>query len=131
MILLQTKSDQFRQEISEAKSAGAQVVELRLDYLEDLDLEDPLPALEKLLGSCRTQRISAIVTLRPAWEGYEPPAHFPPFPDIAASRPAAKVQFYCSRLHTELYYAREGGLGGKGEGFLIVNRRVTIGTRKI
>jgi len=59
----------LEQEIAEAKSSGAEVVELRLDYLEDLSLEDPLPALEKLLGSCKTQRIPAIVTFRPDWEG--------------------------------------------------------------
>ena len=57
------------QEIQEAKSAGAQVVELRLDYLEDLPLEDPQPALERLLGCCKTQRTPAIVTFRPEWEG--------------------------------------------------------------
>ena len=64
-----TKNRSLAQEIQEAKSAGAQVVELRLDYLEDLPLEDPQPALERLLGSCKAQRIPAIVTFRPQWEG--------------------------------------------------------------
>lgn len=57
------------QEMQEAKDAGADIMELRLDYLTDLDSQDPLPVLEKLITASKALGLPAIVTLRPAWEG--------------------------------------------------------------
>lgn len=57
------------QEVEEVKKAGADLVELRLDYLGDLDLEDPEPQIHKLLEACKQAQLPAIVTFRPSWEG--------------------------------------------------------------
>lgn len=45
------------------------MVELRLDYLKDLDLEDPEAQIQSLLDASRRAELPAIVTLRPSWEG--------------------------------------------------------------
>ena len=57
------------QEIEEVRAAGAGVIELRLDYLKDLDLEDPEAQIQALLGASRQAELPAIITLRPGWEG--------------------------------------------------------------
>ena len=57
------------QEIQEAYELGADAIELRLDFLEDLTLQDPGPPLKALLGKCKEVDRPAIVTLRPEWEG--------------------------------------------------------------
>lgn len=57
------------QDIELAKSLGAEVVELRLDFLKDLDLENPKPQLQQQLDACKQAGLQAIVTFRPAWEG--------------------------------------------------------------
>ena len=51
------------------KEAGADVIELRLDYLNDLDVAAPESTFEKLIGACKAIGLPAIVTLRPTWEG--------------------------------------------------------------
>ena len=51
------------EELREAEAAGADVVELRLDFLERFDAAADLPAL--LAGT----RLPAIVTYRASWEG--------------------------------------------------------------
>jgi 3-dehydroquinate dehydratase/shikimate dehydrogenase len=56
-------------EIDEAAACGAEVVELRLDFLKDLDLLSPGPTLKTLLDACKAVQLPAIVTFRPAWEG--------------------------------------------------------------
>ena len=53
----------------EIQAAGADVVELRLDYLEDLNLEDPEAQIQRLLDACKKAELPAIITLRPGWEG--------------------------------------------------------------
>jgi len=53
----------------EAKAAGATAVELRLDFLTDLDTADPRPVLATLLAGCARAGLPAVVTFRPAWEG--------------------------------------------------------------
>lgn len=57
------------QEIQEAKEAGADVIELRLDYLKDLNAEAPEEGLKKLIDTSKAVGLPAIVTLRPVWEG--------------------------------------------------------------
>ena len=57
-------------EIREAAEFGADVVELRLDFLKDIDLLEPKATLKRLLGACDAYKLPAIVTFRPAWEGY-------------------------------------------------------------
>lgn len=52
------------QEAQEALTAQADIVELRLDYLDQFDPETDLPLL---LNQCP---LPAIVTYRPSWEGY-------------------------------------------------------------
>lgn len=49
-------------EAQEALAAGADIVELRIDFLETLDAERDLP---RLLSDCP---LPAIVTYRPDWE---------------------------------------------------------------
>lgn len=49
----------------EAKRRGADVVEIRLDYLEDF-LLNPAQNLSNLITNCS---LPAIVTFRPVWEG--------------------------------------------------------------
>ncbi|BDA46464.1 probable shikimate dehydrogenase (NADP(+)) at C-terminar half [Coccomyxa sp. Obi] len=56
-------------EIREAAEFGADVVELRLDFLKGIDLLDPKATLKRLLGACDAYKLPAIVTFRPAWEG--------------------------------------------------------------
>lgn len=53
----------FIEEIREAVAAGVDVVELRLDFLKDFDVERDL---ELLMAACP---IPYIVTYRPKWEG--------------------------------------------------------------
>ena len=53
-------------ELREAYSSGADIVELRLDYLQDCDPEQDL---ESLLAA---SQLPVIVTCRPDWEGCEP-----------------------------------------------------------
>jgi 3-dehydroquinate dehydratase/shikimate dehydrogenase len=50
-------------ELREAEQAGAQVVELRLDFLSGFSAERDLPAL------LSAARLPLVVTFRPAWEG--------------------------------------------------------------
>ena len=56
------------QEIQEAYELGADAIELRLDFLEDLTLKDPGPPLKALLGKCNELARPPIVPLRPEWE---------------------------------------------------------------
>ena len=56
-------------EIQEAAEAGADVIELRIDFLKDLDLLNPEPVLTKLLDACTAANLPPIVTFRPSWEG--------------------------------------------------------------
>lgn len=51
-------------EAQEAQQAGADLVELRIDYLEAFSPEADLPVLIKGCG------LPVIVTYRPTWEGY-------------------------------------------------------------
>ena len=51
------------EEAAEAVVAGADVLELRLDYLDSFNVESDLP---ELLSNCP---LPAIVTYRPHWEG--------------------------------------------------------------
>ncbi len=53
-------------ELREAYSSGADIVELRLDYLQDFEPEQDL---ESLLAA---SQLPVIVTCRPDWEGCEP-----------------------------------------------------------
>lgn len=50
-------------EADEAMAAGADIVELRIDFLQDFD---PERDLAELLGKCP---LPSIVTFRPTWEG--------------------------------------------------------------
>lgn len=59
------------EEIKQAASYGADLVELRLDFLKDLDLVNPRPTLNALLDACKAAGLQAIVTFRPEWEGCE------------------------------------------------------------
>ena len=61
--------DCVTQEIAEAKRIGAEVVELRLDFQEDLDLQNPGPQIQEQLSACKQAGMPAIITLRPQWEG--------------------------------------------------------------
>ena len=56
-------------EIDEACDLGADAIELRLDFLQDLKMNDPGPVLKALLAKCKQLDRPAIVTLRPDWEG--------------------------------------------------------------
>ncbi|BDA45169.1 3-dehydroquinate dehydratase [Coccomyxa sp. Obi] len=76
-------------EIREAADIGADVLELRVDFLKDMDLYDPAPSLKRLLEGCEAAGLPAIVTFRPAWEtgqytGPEPPR-------LAALKTAAEL----------------------------------------
>lgn len=55
--------DGMVEEAAEAAAAGADIVELRLDYLEAFNPEADLP---RLLSGCG---LPVIVTFRPDWEG--------------------------------------------------------------
>eukprot|EP00882_Tetradesmus_deserticola_P017015 GHRQ01018201.1.p1 GENE.GHRQ01018201.1~~GHRQ01018201.1.p1 ORF type:complete len:485 (+),score=174.84 GHRQ01018201.1:201-1655(+) len=61
--------DAFLQEIAEASATGVDVLELRLDFIQDFE---PMKDLERLMSACS---MPYIVTYRPAWEGgnYEGP----------------------------------------------------------
>jgi 3-dehydroquinate dehydratase len=48
------------------------VIELRIDFLKDLDLRNPEPVLTRLLDACKAANLPPIVTFRPAWEGWGP-----------------------------------------------------------
>eukprot|EP00884_Botryococcus_braunii_P011164 jgi/Botrbrau1/20048/Bobra.200_1s0053.1 len=63
-----TVSDAVK-EIQEAAELGADLVELRLDYLEDLDLKSPEEALETLYQACEDSDVLPITTFRPKYEG--------------------------------------------------------------
>ncbi len=54
------------EEIKLAAAAGADVVELRADYLKDFDAETDV---KRLLDACATVALPAIFTYRPIWEG--------------------------------------------------------------
>ncbi len=56
-------------EIREVADFGADVVELRIDFLKDIDLFNPAAFLNPLLDACNAVRLPAIVTFRPNWEG--------------------------------------------------------------
>ena len=56
-------------EIEEACELGADAIELRLDFLQDLKMNDPAPVLKALLAKCKQLDKPAVVTLRPEWEG--------------------------------------------------------------
>lgn len=51
------------EEIEQIAKGGADIVELRLDFLTDLNAEKDIPAL------LSSSRLPAIVTYRPVWEG--------------------------------------------------------------
>ena len=57
-------------EINEAADLGATIVELRIDFLKDIDLSHPAPTLTSLLKACEAANVPALVTFRPAWEGW-------------------------------------------------------------
>jgi 3-dehydroquinate dehydratase len=57
------------EEIKEAAEFGADTVELRIDFLKDLDLMNPKPTLTALLDACKAAGLQALVTFRPEWEG--------------------------------------------------------------
>ena len=58
------------QEVRDAAAAKADVVELRLDYLRDMNFLEPEGHLSALLEACEGVGLPCIVTLRPTWEGY-------------------------------------------------------------
>ncbi|EIE21050.1 aldolase [Coccomyxa subellipsoidea C-169] len=74
-------------EIGEAAHLGADLVELRLDFLTDIDLLDPTPMLERMLGACETALLPALVTFRPMWEGGQYSG--PDLPRLAVLKAAA------------------------------------------
>ena len=53
------------------------MVELRLDYLRDMDFQDPEPALTSLLDACEAAALPCIITLRPTWDGCAARMHAP------------------------------------------------------
>lgn len=61
--LVATTVDGMLAEAQEAVANGADIVELRLDYLEDFSPERDLP---RLVQQCP---LPAIATYRPVWEG--------------------------------------------------------------
>lgn len=80
-------------EIEEAHALGADAIELRLDFLQDLDLKDPAPVLKPLLTKCKKLDRPAIATLRPEWEGYGASACFlPVIPSCKAEENAIAVR---------------------------------------
>ncbi|KAI7844252.1 hypothetical protein COHA_002050 [Chlorella ohadii] len=81
--LVATSVDGMLAEAQEAVANGADIVELRLDYLEDFDAERDLP---RLVQQCP---LPAIATYRPVWEGgkYDGPEA----PRLAALRLAAQL----------------------------------------
>ena len=54
------------EEIERAAQAGADVIELRADYLTDFE---PETDVKRLLDACAAVQLPAIFTYRPAWEG--------------------------------------------------------------
>lgn len=54
-------------EIDEAAVLRADLVELRLDFLQDF--AEPERALKSLFGACQSHALPYIVTYRPTWEG--------------------------------------------------------------
>ena len=61
--------DGARADIREAADAGADAVELRLDFLQDLDLQQPASQLQDAVSFAHELGIKTILTLRPKWEG--------------------------------------------------------------
>lgn len=59
--------DGMLKEIGEAAALQADLVELRLDFLQDLS--EPGTALTTLLKACNAANLPSIVTYRPNWEG--------------------------------------------------------------
>ena len=57
-------------EIREAADLGATIIELRIDFLKDMDLQDTAPTLTSLLKACKGAGVPSLVTFRPAWEGW-------------------------------------------------------------
>ncbi len=53
----------------EAASVGAELVELRMDFLTDFDMAQPENVLQQLFTACRDAEVVPIVTIRPKWEG--------------------------------------------------------------
>ena len=58
-------------EINEAAALRADLVELRLDFLQDF--AEPERALKSLFGACQSHGLPYIVTYRPNWEGCASP----------------------------------------------------------
>ena len=54
-------------EINEAAALRADLVELRLDFLQDFS--EPERALKSLFGACQSHGLPYITTYRPKWEG--------------------------------------------------------------
>lgn len=59
-----TPSHALHVQVEQAKAAGADIAELRLDYLEEFDPETDLQVL------ISESVLPVIITLRPTWEGY-------------------------------------------------------------
>lgn len=55
-------------EIEEAKKAGADIVELRLDFIPTIQ-ENAQKEIPILLQACQLLDVPCIVTYRPTWEG--------------------------------------------------------------
>ena len=58
-------------EIDEAAALQADIIELRLDFLQDMS--EPKRTLESLFGACQSHGLPFIVTYRPNWEGCATP----------------------------------------------------------
>lgn len=62
-----TTVDGMLKEIGEAAALQADLVELRLDFLQDLS--EPEAALTTLLKACNAANLPSVATYRPNWEG--------------------------------------------------------------
>lgn len=60
---------QAHADVQEAAAAGADAVELRLDFWSDLDQQQPKAQLQAALSLCAQHNLRVIFTLRPGWEG--------------------------------------------------------------
>ena len=47
-------------------------MELRLDFLQDLNVEQPAAQLQEAVSYAESHGLKCILTLRPSWEGYDP-----------------------------------------------------------
>ncbi|KAJ9513859.1 hypothetical protein QJQ45_020935 [Haematococcus lacustris] len=97
----------FIHEIEEVERAGADIVELRLDYIKDFDTERDLA---RIMASCSRPYI---VTFRPQWEGGQYTGPEPPrlaTLKLAALRgaPHVDVEFKAAPLFFASKSAREG-----------------------